>query len=103
MFDESPTGFNIKTTFITDDIRVSTGVYIGDHMYGFYGQVETFIFHPEGQYSPMKIHGTYSLNRDSDAKAELPERLRDRAIKSHNRYVRFYQRRYAAWRVGGKP
>ena len=98
MPDEMPRGFNIKCTFITDDIRVSTGVYIGNHSGGYYGQVETFIFHPKGQRSPMKIHGIYSLNRDDDAEAELDDRLRDRAIKAHDRYVRFYQRRHQTQR-----
>ena len=98
MDERMPQGFNVKCTYITEDIRVSTGVYIGNSMFGgYYGQVETFIFHPKGQRSPMKIHGTFRLNYDDDAKKEFEKyetRLKAIAIRAHDRYVRFYMRRY---------
>jgi len=96
MDEDRPKGFNIKCTYITDDIRVSTGVFVSGHIMGIYGQVETFVFHPKGQPSPMKIHGTYPLHVGDDARAEIPEKLRDRAIKAHDRYVRYFNRRHSA-------
>lgn len=48
--------FNIRSTVINDNIRVSTAaIFYDDWFFGEYFQLETFIFKKEGR-SLMKIH-----------------------------------------------
>lgn len=50
--------FNIASTIINDNIKVSTAAIFYDEIFGERYQLETFIFKKEGR-SMMKIHEVY--------------------------------------------
>jgi len=57
--------FNIASTIINENIRVSTAAIFYDEIFGERYQLETFIFKKEGR-SIMKIHDVYANQKGID-------------------------------------
>lgn len=74
---------NIRSTQITDDIRVSSGVWQTGAHFGEYSQVETWVFSDNATVqSDCEIHGTFSGH------GECPDLYRARAEKFHDEKVK---------------
>lgn len=89
--DDRPQSYGVASTVITPLCRVSTAVVTLSHNYGYYSQLETFIFSDDDRQKTRQfIHCTFSAGRD------IPIREIERANRAHNMIAGVLRRKLTA-------